>query len=155
MVFMETELWPNLIAQCHYQQIKLMLINARLSTKSVNSYQKLSWLIKPSLNYFAEILCQSQINYDNFISLGRQTHGCDISVNLKFDISITPEVAAKGKKLEQVLATERPVWLVASTHPGDEAIALRAFAQLQQSIPELLMVIVPRHPARFDEVAKL
>jgi len=155
MVFMETELWPNLIARCHYRKIKLMLINARLSEKSVNSYQKLSWLITPSLNHFDQILCQSKVNHDNFLKLGRKTHGCDISGNLKFDISITKEIEAKRQQLAQVLSTQRPVWLVASTHPGDEAIALSAFAQLQHNIPELLLVIVPRHPERFDEVTKL
>jgi len=155
MVFMETELWPNLIAQCHHQQIKLMLINARLSTKSVNSYQKLSWLIKPTLNHFNKVLCQSQVNYNNFIQLGRNSNDCEVSGNLKFDISLSEELHAKQEKLKQVLATKRPVWIVASTHPGDETLALKAFEQLKASIAELLLIIVPRHPERFDEVAKL
>ena len=155
MVFMETELWPNLITQCHQQKIKLMLINGRLSAKSVSSYRKLVWLITPSLNYFDAILCQSEVNFENFLNLGRMRDGCEISGNLKFDIFVTQALQAKQAQLSSVLATERPVWIVASTHPGDEAIALQAFEQLKQSVDDLLLIMVPRHPERFDEVAQL
>lgn len=155
MVFMETELWPNLITQCHQQKIKLMLINGRLSAKSVSSYRKLAWLITPSLNYFDAILCQSEVNFENFLNLGRMRDGCEISGNLKFDIFVTQALQAKQAQLSSVLATERPVWIVASTHPGDEAIALQAFEQLKQSVDDLLLIMVPRHPERFDEVAQL
>ncbi len=155
MVFMETELWPNLIAQSKEQGIKLLLINGRLSQKSVNSYQKLAWLITPTINCFDKVLCQSQVNYDNFLTLGADVARCKVSGNVKFDISVNQSVKDKQKELATFINDERPVWVVASTHQGDEVIALNAFSTLLETHPELLLVIVPRHPERFNDVATL
>jgi 3-deoxy-D-manno-octulosonic-acid transferase len=155
MVFMETELWPEIIAQCHHQQIKLMLINARLSAKSVRQYQKIAWLITPTLNHFEQILTQSHENHKNFISLGRQEKGCEVSGNLKFDIRINDQLREKQDTFKQILPQNRPIWIIASTHPGDEVLVLSALAQLKLIVPELLLIIAPRHPERFDEVASL
>ncbi len=155
MVFMETELWPNLIAQSKEQGIKLLLINGRLSQKSMKSYQKLAWLITPTINCFNKVLCQSQINYDNFLALGADVARCEVSGNVKFDISISQSVTAKQVELTRFVDEKRPVWVVASTHQGDEVIALNAFSALLKIWPELLLIIVPRHPERFNEVATL
>jgi 3-deoxy-D-manno-octulosonic-acid transferase len=155
MVFMETELWPNLIAQSKERGIKLLLINGRLSQKSMKSYRKLAWLITPTINCFDKVLCQSQINYDHFIALGADLARCEVSGNVKFDISISQSVTDKQVELSRFIDEERPVWVVASTHQGDEAIVLSAFALLLKIWPELLLIIVPRHPERFNEVASL
>ncbi|TYK64341.1 lipid IV(A) 3-deoxy-D-manno-octulosonic acid transferase [Colwellia echini] len=170
IIFMETELWPNLIAQCSKQKIKLLLINGRLSKKSLHSYAKISPLITPCLNRFDKILCQSQENLEHFLQLGSDSNRCINSGNLKFDISINNQVMAKKAELSELLfqTTEshnangkndnkpnRTLWLVASTHEGDEAIALNAFKKLLIQYPDLLLVLVPRHPERFDQVAKL
>jgi 3-deoxy-D-manno-octulosonic-acid transferase len=155
MVFMETELWPNLIAQSREQGIKLLLINGRLSQKSMNSYQKLSWLIAPTINSFDKVLCQSQVNYDNFLAMGADVSRCKVSGNVKFDISINQTVKDKHQELAGFVEDERLIWVVASTHKGDESIALNAFSELLKSFPELLLIIVPRHPERFNEVATL
>jgi len=155
MIFMETELWPNLIRQCVTKEIKLLLINGRLSTNSMKSYNKISSLIKPTLNCFNKILCQSQDNLINFIQLGAKTELCEMSGNLKFDISINASNSDKQAKLAELLPTNRKVWLVASTHQGDEEIALAAFKTIKECFPQLLLVIVPRHPERFNSVAKL
>ena len=154
MIFMETELWPNLISQCANKKIKLLLINGRLSASSMKRYQKISALIKPTLNHFDKILCQSQDNLNNFIQLGANAERCQMSGNLKFDISISASTHEKQAKLAKLLPTHRPVWLVASTHQGDEEIALTAFKTIKKSFPQLLLVIVPRHPERFSAVAK-
>lgn len=154
MIFMETELWPNLIKQCTNKKIKLLLINGRLSTKSVKNYHKISQLITPTLNCFDKILCQSQDNLSNFIQLGANPERCQVSGNLKFDISINTTIEEKKAKLRPLLPTNRPIWLVASTHPGDEEIALAAFNTIKKTFPQLLLVIVPRHPERFNSVAK-
>jgi 3-deoxy-D-manno-octulosonic-acid transferase len=155
MVFMETELWPNLIAQSREQGIKLLLINGRLSQKSMNSYRKISWLIAPTINSFDKVLCQSKVNYDNFLAMGADVSRCKVSGNVKFDISITKKITDKQRELAGFVEDERLIWVVASTHKGDEKIALTAFASLLKNFPQLLLIIVPRHPERFNEVAAL
>jgi 3-deoxy-D-manno-octulosonic-acid transferase len=160
MVFMETELWPNLVAQCQQKQIKLLLINARLSKRSLNSYQKFSGLMAPCLNRFDKILSQSTENLNHFIQLGAESHRCANSGNLKFDIHIDQTMLVKKAELASLLAHQdslhqRPVWLVASTHEGDELIAIKAFKRLLVDHPNLLLVLVPRHPERFAVVASL
>jgi 3-deoxy-D-manno-octulosonic-acid transferase len=155
MVFMETELWPNLIAQAREQGIKLLLINGRLSDKSMKSYRKLSWLIAPTINSFDKVHCQSQVNYENFLALGADDSRCKVSGNVKFDISVNKAIKDKQQELAQFVDEERLIWVVASTHKGDEDIVLTTFAALLKSFPQLLLVIVPRHPERFDDVARL
>ena len=155
VVFMETELWPNLIAQCAQKGIKLLLINGRLSKKSMKSYQKITSLITPALNRFDKILCQSHDNYEHFIQLGADTQRTEVSGNLKFDLSVNQTTFDKAEQLQQLLPSDRTVWLVASTHEGDETIALDAFKTLKAQFPTLLLALVPRHPERFSSVAKL
>ena len=155
MIFMETELWPNLIAQCQAKNIKLMLVNGRLSDNSMRSYQKLNWLITPAIQRFDSILTQSQVNQDNYLAMGANTERCQLSGNLKFDMSLNDDVAAKQAELENLITEQRNVWLIASTHPGDEALALAAFEQVKQQDQTALLIIVPRHPERFEQVVKL
>jgi len=160
MIFMETELWPSLIAQCANKNIKLLLVNGRLSKKSLRSYSKLHRLISPCLNRFDKILTQSQENLGNFLQLGAEPSHCINSGNLKFDISINAQVTDKKAELTKLLFTDshqtkRTVLLVASTHNGDEEIALTAFKALLTQYPQLLLILVPRHPERFEQVAKL
>lgn len=155
MIFMETELWPNLINQCTKKQIKLLLINGRLSANSMKSYKKIGSLITPTLNCFDKILCQSQDNLTNFLRLGAHHQRCAVSGNLKFDISINATILEKQAQLATLLPKGRQLWLVASTHQGDEEIALAAFKEVQALFPTLLLVLVPRHPERFNSVEKL
>ena len=155
MVFMETELWPNLIAQCQAKNIKLLLVNGRLSDKSMGSYQKLHWLITPAIQRFDSILTQSQVNQGNYLAMGASTDRCQLSGNLKFDISLNADVAAKQTELANLIIEKRNIWLIASTHPGDEALALKAFELVKQQDSSALLIIVPRHPERFEQVAKL
>ncbi|WP_085300499.1 lipid IV(A) 3-deoxy-D-manno-octulosonic acid transferase [Cognaticolwellia mytili] len=155
IVFMETELWPNLIAQCQAKNIKLMLVNGRLSDKSMRSYQKLNWLITPAIQRFDSILTQSQVNQGNYLAMGANTERCQLSGNLKFDISLNADVAAKQTELANLITEKRNIWLIASTHPGDEALALKAFELVKQQDNSALLIIVPRHPERFEQVAKL
>ena len=155
MIFMETEIWPNLISHCANKKIKLLLINGRLSANSMKSYQKISSLIKPTLHHFDKILCQSYDNLQNFQQLGAKPSQCQVSGNLKFDISINDAIRDKQTKLAELLPSNRKIWLVASTHPGDEQIMLMAFKLAKALLPELLLVLVPRHPERFNDVAKL
>lgn len=155
VVLMETELWPNFIAQCQSRAIKLLLINARLSNKSMKDYRKLSWLITPCLQRFDHILAQSDDNQQNFLTLGAKPSQCQVSGNLKFDLHISDEVSQKQQMLAEFILPPRKTWLVASTHPNDEELILSCLTQLKQQHPDLLLILVPRHPERFDSVDKL
>ncbi len=155
IIFMETEIWPNLVNQCVKKQIKLLLINGRLSANSMKSYKRISPLIAPALNHFDKILCQSHDNLTNFTQLGAQNERCMVSGNLKFDISINANILDKQAQLTPLLPKHRQLWLVASTHQGDEDMALAALKQVKPLFPDLLLVLVPRHPERFNSVAKL
>jgi 3-deoxy-D-manno-octulosonic-acid transferase len=156
---METELWPNLVAQCVSKQIKLLLINGRLSKKSVNSYSKINHLITPCLNSFDKILTQSQENLTHFTQLGTESSRCVNVGNLKFDISVNASIDEKQAELSQLIKGKSPakrkIWLVASTHEGDEVIALTAFRKILTDFPKRLLVLVPRHPERFEQVDTL
>ncbi|QBG36164.1 lipid IV(A) 3-deoxy-D-manno-octulosonic acid transferase [Litorilituus sediminis] len=159
MIFMETELWPNLISQCADNKVKLLLVNGRLSAKSLKSYKKLTPLITPCIQRFDHILCQSQENLEHYLQLGAKPQSISNSGNLKFDISLNNDIQAKQTELANLLKpakqNQRPIWLIASTHEGDEALALASYQKVIAEQADLLLVIVPRHPERFDAVAKL
>lgn len=155
LVLMETELWPNLIAQSQQQGIKLQLINGRLSDKSMVSYQKIMWLIKPCLQRFDAILTQSKDNQKNFLTLGANPKKCQVSGNIKFDLHINPEIELKQQTLKGFIKDKRPIWLVASTHPGDEALVLSSFKSVKKTHKDLLLILVPRHPERFENIFQL
>ncbi|WP_448547055.1 lipid IV(A) 3-deoxy-D-manno-octulosonic acid transferase [Thalassotalea fusca] len=155
LIIMETEIWPNLIAQAHSKHIPLLLINGRLTEKSVKQYKKFSWLVTPTLNCFNRLLVQSIDNLHHFQALDVSKKHCSVSGNIKFDLSLSEQVKDKHQLLAKFIQDERPTWLVASTHPGDEALILESFSQLKQQHPALLLILVPRHPERFAEVSAL
>ena len=155
VVLMETEIWPNFIAQCAKRNIKLHLLNARLSDKSLPRYQKLSALISPCLRQFDQILAQSDDNRNRFISLGASPEKTTVTGNLKYDLSLSNELREKAQTLALHLNQSEHIWLVASTHEGDEALTLESFARIKQSLPDCLLILVPRHPERFETCYQL
>ncbi len=150
-MLMETELWFNLIADCKLQNIPLLLINARLSEKSARGYAKLGALVAEGLQGFSAIAAQTEQDAERLKQLG----ACNVSVvgNLKFEVHPPEDVLTQGQKLRQLFGNHRPIFLAASTREGEESIILEMLATLQ--IPNLLTVIVPRHPQRFNEVEAL
>lgn len=154
-IFMETEIWPNLFHQCDNRKIKTLIINGRLSNKSLPKYKKLHRLITPSLNLLADIYCQSQENQENFRSLAVAHDKCKNVGNLKFDIKINSQLKQKIAELAPLVDADRRLLLLASSHEGDEARFIKHYTALKQDFPDLLMGIVPRHPERFDAVAQL
>ena len=155
IVVMETEIWPNLIAQSANKGIKLLLINGRLSEGSMKSYSKIRPLIADALEKFNKILCQSQQNRDNFAQLGATNDQLEISGNVKFDLKASEAHDKKALQIKELIPENKRLWLIASTHAGDEAIALESFKHLTQHHDNVLLVIVPRHPERFDQVFTL
>ncbi len=149
-LLMETELWPNLIAASRLHRMPLLLINARLSVYSQRGYQRLSPLIRPAFNALYAVAAQTPSDAERLTAVGAQR--VHVFGNLKFDVHPSPLKIELGAQWRQALGS-RPVWLAASTREGEEALILDAFASLD--IPELLLLLVPRHPQRFDEVADL
>ncbi len=158
-LIMETEIWPNLYHGCGVRKIPLVLVSARISPKSVDSYRKLLPLFKETLSHGIVIAAQSKADAERFLSLGASPARTRVTGNIKFDIEIPDRLAERGGKLRQDLFPNRPVWIAASTHDKEEGMILEAHQQLLARHPDLLLILVPRHPDRFpgvlDHVAKL
>jgi len=154
-VIMETEIWPNLFACCGKNEIPLYIINARLSAKSAGGYQKIPALIAPALAHVKLIAAQTQDDANRFAVIGAKIETVKTLGNVKFDVEVSSEIISQGLQLKADLFGGRFVWLVASTHKDEEVIFLESYKKIKQKIPELLLVIVPRHPERFVEVKKL
>ncbi|HXV12385.1 MAG TPA: lipid IV(A) 3-deoxy-D-manno-octulosonic acid transferase [Burkholderiales bacterium] len=150
-IIMETEIWPNLIHAGRARAIPLYLVNARLSGKSHAGYRRFATLVRESLSGFTAVAAQSPEDARRLAALGAR----DVRVtgNLKFDITLPPDQLELGRRLRRGFGEARPVLLAASTREGEEALLLDSLAGI--AVPGLLTVVVPRHPQRFDEVARL
>jgi 3-deoxy-D-manno-octulosonic-acid transferase len=154
-VIMETEIWPNLFLYCGKNGIPLYIINARLSEKSSRGYQKIPSLVYPALAAVNLIAAQTQDDANRFIAIGADNEKVKTLGNIKFDVEIPKSIIAQGLQIKADLFSGRFVWLIASTHKDEEALFLEIYKEIKQTIPELLLVIVPRHPERFADVKKL
>jgi len=153
-VIMETEIWPNLFVYCGKNDIALYIINARLSEKSSRGYQKIPSLVHPALAAINLIATQTQDDAERFIAIGADNEKVLTLGNIKFDVEIPQTTIAQGLQIKADLFRGRFVWMIASTHKDEEAIFLEIYKEIKQKIPELLLVIVPRHPERFADVKK-
>lgn len=154
-VIMETEIWPNLFAQCAENGIPLHIVNARLSARSARGYRKIPFLVRPTLAHVSLIATQTRDDADRFVQIGADESKVWTVGNLKFDIDIAPDIIEQGERLKTELFAARFVWIIASTHKHEEEIFLELYRKLKTDIPDLLMLIVPRHPERFVEVERL
>lgn len=154
IIVMETEIWPNMLKAAYEVEIPVILANARLSERSTRRYRWVSALITKSLNQFHWIACRSPLDRDRFVSLG--AHGNRVTANgdIKFDIAVSDEDATVVSSLKNALG-QRPVVILASTHEGEEASLIDSLELLKEDFPNLLTIIAPRHPQRFESVAKL
>lgn len=157
LVIMETELWPNLIHACHQRAIPAVLANARLSAKSAAGYAKVGRLSRPMLRELTAIAAQTKADGERFIQLGVSNTALEVTGNIKFDLQLDAALREKAALLKKQWqgSSPRPVFLAASTHRGEDEIVLDAYSQMLDQRPDLLLVLVPRHPERFDEVAAL
>ncbi len=154
-MIMETEIWPNLYHGCGTRRIPLVLVSARISPRSVNSYRKLLPLFRETLSHGIVIAAQSEADAERFISLGASEQRTRVTGNIKFDTELPPDLLARGQALRRKVMGERPVWIAASTHDGEEELVLQAHRQLLAKHPNLLLILVPRHPQRFPAVRSL
>ena len=149
VIIMETELWPNMIAQLHARHIPLVIANARLSERSAKGYGKLGKFMRRLLQKITLIAAQNAEDGERFITLGLKRSQLTVTGSLKFDISVTPELAARAITLRRQWAPRRQVWIATSTHEGEESVILEAHRKLLERFPTLLLILVPRHPERF------
>lgn len=154
-LIMETEIWPNLYRGCGVRDIPLVLVSARISPRSVDSYRKLLPLFRETLSHGIVIAAQSAADAERFLSLAAHPERTRVTGNIKFDIELPDDLDLRGKALRRELFGERPVWIAASTHDGEEAMVLDAHDELLTQFPDLLLVLVPRHPERFPAVRDL
>ena len=154
-IIMETELWPNLWAACGARGIPLVLANARISPRSVRRYRRFISLFERALSNGVVIAAQSEVDAERFVSLGANPARTLVTGNLKADLVFPPEVAEAGEAFRRNHIGARPVWIAASTHAGEEEAALQAHKTVLALAPDALLLLVPRHPGRFDAVAEL
>ena len=153
LVLVETELWPNLIAQAKKINIPAILVNARLSEKSANGYAKVKSLTQPMLHGLTQLLAQDQASLQRFQALGMPTELSQVVGSIKFDIHAPQSFVDQAEQLKDEWSLHhRKVITLASTHAPEEQKLIKALSEHLIEDPELLIIVVPRHPERFDEV---
>ena len=154
-LIMETELWPNLLAACYEEHIPVYLLNARLSQKSARGYRRITSLTRTMLQQLTFIAAHGEEDAKRFIALGALQDHVIVTGNIKFDLQLPDDLSDKSRMLRECLGQDRFIWIAASTHEGEEEQLLLAHQQLLQKNQQILLILVPRHPDRFDHVAKL
>ena len=155
LIIMETELWPNLIHQCKKRGVKIILANARLSEKSVAGYARFSGLTKPMLQSINAIAAQSTQDANRFLALGAPADKIFVTGSLKFNVEQDSKTQANDSFFNFMKNSDRTVLIAASTREGEEVKVISAYKEVQRTIPNTLLLLVPRHPERFAEVGKL
>lgn len=154
-VIMETEIWPNLIYEARAAQIPLLLANARISDHSLRGYKKIKFFIKPILNQFFSILAQGQEDARRYITLGAKEDIVQVLGNMKFDLQTNIKNSNLFLDLKSKWGADRFTVIIASTHENEEAQILAHLKRLQETIPNVILLIAPRHPERFKSVYQL
>lgn len=154
-IIMETEIWPNLITLCAEQNIKLVLANARMSERSQKGYQRFSTLTHQVLQSLSFIAAQTEQDRQRFVTLGADIKNVHAIGNLKYEVSLPASLMEQAESMRSMWNVNRPVLIAASTHEGEEELVLNASRQIRAQYPSLLLIVVPRHPERFDRVTAL
>jgi len=154
LILIETELWPNLLHACNRKHIPIILANARLSERSAAKYAKAKYLIQSMLQAFTCVAAQNNEDGQRFVKLGLPKDRLKITGSIKFDISIAPDIYEKATVLKAQWS-DRPVWIAASTHQGEDEKILIAFKIILERFSNALLILVPRHPERFSSVKAL
>jgi 3-deoxy-D-manno-octulosonic-acid transferase len=152
-ILMETELWPNLFRECERRQVPVVLASARLSARSVARYRRFGGLFRGIFSATALIAAQTREDAERFAAIGAPRERVHVVGNVKFDLQVSQENTVRAGELRASLGGARPVWIAGSTHAGEEQQVLAAHQQLQIDQPNALLLLVPRHPDRFEAVA--
>jgi 3-deoxy-D-manno-octulosonic-acid transferase len=154
IIIIETELWPNLLWVSHQQKISLLLLNARISERSARNYSKIQPLTRAMLNYFSIISVQTAIEKQRYISLGVPNEKIIVTGSMKFDMSLPDHFEDTVRSLKKQIG-ERPAFIGGSTHENEEMVLLEAYKRIQIHFPQLILILVPRHPERFQAIYEL
>nr|VFJ53697.1 MAG: 3-deoxy-D-manno-octulosonic-acid transferase [Candidatus Kentron sp. DK]VFJ57442.1 MAG: 3-deoxy-D-manno-octulosonic-acid transferase [Candidatus Kentron sp. DK] len=148
-LFMETELWPNVLAACRRRAIPVLLVNARLSGKSARGYRRVAGITRRMLQNLSLIAAQGRADAERFIALGADPDRVRVTGSIKFDIELPANLREKGKSMRTYWGENRNVWIAASTHEGEEEPILDVFREIRKKIPDSLLILAARHPERF------
>jgi 3-deoxy-D-manno-octulosonic-acid transferase len=149
----ESELWPNLLAQCARAAVPVLIASARISARSARLYQRLPGLMREALASNVWVAAQSAADLERFAAMGVAPERLILAGNIKFDRTLPADIYERGTLLRACYAAGRPVWVAGSTHPAEEPIVLQAHRYLRRSQPRALLIVAPRHPARFESAA--
>ena len=152
-IVMETELWPNLFHHCRQRAVPLLLVNARLSARSVAGYSRVRSLAAETLAAVTAIAAQSEADAGRFERIGARAATITVTGNLKFEQRIPSSLLERAEVLRRDWGVSRPVWIASSTHEGEDELLLDVYQQLRKQFSDCLLVLVPRHPERFESVA--
>lgn len=155
-IIMETEIWPNLLNKLKQKQIPVIIANGCLSEKSYAGYQKAKFVMQNMLAGLNYVAAQTEIDAKKFISLGVNPNQLSVVGNLKFDVNLNqnPQDLTENTQVLKSALANRQVFIAASTHVGEEALILSVYKALKTKFQKLLLILVPRHPERFDQVAE-
>ncbi len=154
-LIMETEIWPNLYRQCDRADIPVLIANARLSRKSLDGYGPVRPLIRIAIRSATFIAAQSQRDAQRYLELGARPERVRVVGNLKYDMHVPDNLALKARQMRSQWGEQRPVWIAASTHEGEELAVIEAHSHLLRRFPDALLIVAPRHPERFRPMVQL
>jgi 3-deoxy-D-manno-octulosonic-acid transferase len=154
-VIMETEIWPNMLRACEARGIPVVLANARLSARSAQKYARMGAFTRETLGHYTAICAQGSADANRFRALGAPAQRVQVTGSIKFDVQRPGSLLDHAEALRSLWGIQRPVWVAASTHEGEEEQVLEAHRMVLSQQPGALLVLVPRHPERFGRVAAL
>jgi 3-deoxy-D-manno-octulosonic-acid transferase len=155
LILMETELWPNLIAECRRNKVPILVASARLSARSAHGYRRILPITHEMLRGINTIVAQTRADADRFIGLGFPEDRMHITGSIKFDLELPPNLMDQAKRLRATWGHDRLIWIAASTHEGEEEQILDAFERVRKEIRDVLLVSVPRHIHRAANLENL
>ena len=154
-VIMETEIWPNVLLQCKARHIPVLFANVRLSRKSARGYKRVRRFLIEPLQSVAAFAVQSQPDAERLRSLGAVSQSVHVTGSIKFEVSLPASLKEVARRIRHEWGENRSIVVAGSTHNGEEEIILDAYDRLKRKHPDLLLVLVPRHPERFDSVTRM
>ncbi len=154
-VIMETEIWPHIISQCAERRAPSVFANLRLSAKSCRRYRRVRWLLRPILEMVTAFAVQTRADADRIVSLGARRDAVSVTASIKFEVALPASLREVADGLRREWGRDRRVWVAGSTHDGEEELLLDVYERLRRDVPDLLLVIVPRHPERFSTVVRM
>jgi 3-deoxy-D-manno-octulosonic-acid transferase len=155
LMLVETELWPNILHQCQANHIPVLMANARLSERSYQRYTRIKKTTQKMLAAVSILATHAKEDGERFMKLGMPAEKIVVTGSIKFEIQIPSSTIEQAEVIRRALGNHRPIWIAASTHEGEDGQILDAHKLVLAQIPNALLVLVPRHPERFDNVFEL